>query len=179
MTDSPESLRYPIGRYRSKPELTSEERRDAVDQLAELPEQLAEAIAGLSREQIDTPYRPDGWTIRQVVHHLPDSHMNAYVRFKLALTENEPTIRPYDEALWAMLADSRDTPLGVSLALLRALHERWVILLRPMVPGEFARRLNHPERGVETLDSKLFEYAWHGRHHVAHITSLRSRMGWR
>jgi DinB superfamily len=171
--------RYPIGEHQSKPALTTDERRGAIDRIAETPERLATAIAGLSPQQLDTPYRPDGWTVRQVVHHLPDSHMNAYVRFKLALTEDEPTIKPYDEALWAMLADSRDTPIAVSGALLRALHQRWVTLLRAMRPEDFARRLNHPDRGIETLDGKLWEYAWHGQHHVAHITSLRERMGWR
>ena len=177
--DKMEDHRYPIGKYQSKSVLTAEERRGAIDRIAQIPARLAEAIAGLNSEQLDTPYRPDGWTVRQVVHHLPDSHMNAYVRFKLALTENTPTIKPYDEALWAMLPDSRDTPTAVSLALLRALHQRWVILLQAMRTEDFARQLIHPDRGIESLDSKLGEYAWHGQHHVAHITSLRERMGWR
>jgi hypothetical protein len=174
-----EDHRYPIGQYQGKPTLTFEERRSAIDRIAQVPDQLAKAIAGLSPEQLDTPYRPDGWTVRQVVHHLPDSHINAYVRFKLALTETEPTIKPYDEALWATLPDSREAPIAVSVALLHALHQRWVVLLRNMRPEDFARRLNHPERGIETLDAKLGEYAWHGQHHVAHITSLRERMAWR
>jgi hypothetical protein len=173
-----EDHRYPIGKYDSKAALTAEERRDAIERIAQLPEQLAAAIDGMTSERLDTPYRTGGWTVRQVVHHLPDSHLNAYVRFKLALTEDEPTIKPYDEARWALLGDSRDTPIAVSVALLRALHKRWVILLRAMRPEDFARRVNHPERGNETLDSKLGEYAWHGQHHLAHITALRRRMGW-
>jgi hypothetical protein len=174
-----EDHRYPIGKYRSKSALTAEERHGAIDSIAHTPERLAVAIAGLSHEQLDTPYRPDGWTVRQVVHHLPDSHVNAYIRFKLALTENRPAIKLYDEALWARLPDSRDTPIAVSVALLHALHQRWAILLQAMRTEDFARQLHHPERGIETLDSKLGEYAWHGQHHVAHITSLRERMRWR
>jgi hypothetical protein len=171
-------LRYPVGKYESNLALTDAERDEAITQIAALPKSLRGAIQGLSPQQMDSPYRPGGWTVRQVVHHLPDSHMNAYVRFKLALTEDEPTIKPYDEALWANLSDSLETPVEVSLALLDALHQRWVILLRSIGPADFSRRLRHPERGIETLDSKLGEYAWHGRHHVAHITSLREREGW-
>jgi len=158
--------------------LTPEERRAGIDAIAQTPERLNAAIAGLSREQLDTPYRPGGWTVRQVIHHLPDSHMNSYVRFKLALTEDEPTIKAYDEALWAKLGDSQETPIEVSLALLEALHKRWVTLLRGMGPGDFARRLVHPERGAMSLDDVLTTYSWHGQHHVAHITSLRHRMSW-
>jgi DinB superfamily len=172
-------LRYPIGKYHVKPVLTRAERADAIAQIAATPMSLRKAVAGLSQEQFDTPYRPGGWTVRQVVHHVPESHMNAYIRFKLALTENEPTIKLYDEALWANLADTRETPVEVSLALLEALHQRWGILLRSMQPEDFARCLLHPERGIETLDSKVLEYGWHGRHHVAHITSLREREGWK
>jgi hypothetical protein len=173
-------LRYPIGRlemYRG-PGFTPQQRGEAIEKIAQTPARLKAAVEGLSPEQLDTPYRPEGWTVRQVVHHLPDSHLNAYIRFKLALTENEPTIKPYDEDLWAKLVDSRDTPVEISFTLLTALHERWVILLRGMRPEEFARRVNHPEVGVVTLDTFLNTYAWHGRHHVAHITSLRERMGW-
>jgi hypothetical protein len=172
-------LRYPAGKYESKVALTPTERDVAMDQIAALSKALRDAVHGLTQQQLDTPYRPGGWTVRQVVHHLPDSHMNAYVRFKLALTEDEPTIKPYDEALWANLADSRETPVEVSLALLDALYQRWMILLHSMRPEDFSRRLRHPERGIETLDSKLAEYAWHGRHHLAHITSLREREGWK
>jgi uncharacterized damage-inducible protein DinB len=172
-------LRYPIGEYEPKAALTPAERESAIARIAAVPKCLRDVVAGLSREQFDTPYRPGGWTVRQVVHHVPDSHLNAYVRFKLALTENEPTIKPYEEALWAELADSRETPVEVSLALLEALHQRWDILLRSMRPEDFGRRLRHPERGTMTLDDMVGLYAWHGRHHVAHIASLRDREGWK
>jgi uncharacterized damage-inducible protein DinB len=129
-------------------------------------------VEGLSEEQLNTPYRPGGWTVRQVVHHLPDSHMNSYVRFKLALTEDAPTIKPYDEALWANLADSSTTPLETSLALLDALHVRWVRLLKSMTDADFMREFRHPESGLIRLDQNLALYAWHGKHHVAHITSV-------
>jgi hypothetical protein len=172
-------LRYPIGKYEMKAALTSAERAGAIAQIAATPKSLRDAVAGLSQQQFDTAYRPGGWTVRQFVHHLPDSHMNAYIRFKLALTENEPTIKPFDEALWAKLADSRDTPIEVSLALLDALHHRWDVLLRSMQPEDFARRLRHPQHGLLTLDGMVGMYAWHGRHHVAHITSLRERKGWK
>lgn len=173
-----QDLRYPIGRCPSSPALTPDERRDSIDAIAQTPDRLKAAIAGLSPEQLDTPYRPGGWSVRQLIHHLPDSHMNSYVRFKLALTEDEPTIKAYDEALWAKLNDSQETPIDVSVALLEALHARWVILLCGMRPDDFARRLKHPERGAMTLDDVLTTYSWHGKHHVAHITSLRHRMGW-
>jgi hypothetical protein len=124
------------------------------------------------------PYRPDGWTVRQVVHHVPDSHLNAYTRFKLGLTEDTPTIKPYDEAKWAQLEDSRSTPIATSLALLDAVHDRWLRVLRAMSSSDFARTLNHPENGVMNLDQMLALYEWHGRHHVAHVTNLRSRNGW-
>jgi uncharacterized damage-inducible protein DinB len=171
-------LRYPIGQYESKSALTPGERARAMAQIAAAPKSLRDAIAGLSQSQFDTPYRPGGWTVRQLVHHVPDSHMNSYIRFKLALTENEPTIKPYDEASWANLADSRQTPVEVSLTMLEALHQRWDVLLRSMRPEDFARRLRHPERGTMTLDDMVNLYAWHGRHHVAHITALREREGW-
>ena len=172
-------LSYPIGKYEHKLTLTSAERETAIAQIAAAPKCLRDAVAGLSHQQFDTPYRPGGWTVRQVVHHVPDSHLNSYVRFKLALTENEPTIRPYDEALWAKLQDSRDTPVEVSLSLLESLHHRWEVLLRSLGPEDFSRRLRHPAQGPMTLDDMLGSYAWHGRHHVAHITSLRSREGWK
>ena len=131
-----------------------------------------------SKEQLDTPYRPGGWTVRQVVHHLPDSHMNAYVRFRLALTENEPTIKPYEQQLWAELPDAKTADIEMSLKLFEGLHQRWVLLLRSMKPEDFHRKYIHPESGVNVLDNVLQLYAWHGKHHVAHITSLRKRMGW-
>jgi uncharacterized damage-inducible protein DinB len=149
-----------------------------IAEIDETPAKLRAAVAGLSASQLDTPYRPEGWSVRQVVHHLPDSHANAYVRFKLALTEDSPTIKPYLEARWAELPDTRETPVEVSLALLEALHRRWVILLRAMTAEDFARPLQHPEKGRLTLDQMLALYAWHGRHHVAHVTALRERMGW-
>jgi uncharacterized damage-inducible protein DinB len=172
-------LRYPIGKYEPKAPLSPAERATALSQIAAAPKCLRDAVAGFSREQFDTPYRPGGWTVRQVVHHIPDSHLNAYVRFKLALTEDEPVIKPYDQTRWAELQDSRETPAEVSLALLEALHHRWGVLLRSLRPEDFARRLRHPERGIMTLDDLVGTYAWHGRHHVAHITSLREREGWK
>src|SRR6202049_2473051 len=171
-------LSYPIGKYEHQESLTPAERDIAIAQIAATPQGLRDAVAGLSQQQFDTPYRPGGWTVRQVVHHIPDSHLNSYVRFKLALTENEPTIRPYDEALWAKLQDSRDTPVEVSLSLLESLPHRWEGLLRSLAPEYFSRRLRLPALGPMTLDDMLGSYAWHGRHHVAHITSLRSREGW-
>jgi hypothetical protein len=172
-------LRYPIGEFRPRSALTPGERAVAIEQIAQTPERLRAAIFGLNSEQLDTPYREGGWTVRQVVHHLPDSHMNSYIRFKLALAEQEPTIKPFDEARWAELRDSRLTSVEVSLALLDALHQRWIILLRAMRPEEFARRMNHPERGIISLDWILAESAWHGPHHTAQIVLLRERMGWR
>ena len=170
--------RYPIGAYEPKASLTLAERAEAISQIAEMPKRMRDAVGGLSGGQLDSPYRPGGWTIRQVAHHVPDSHLNAYVRFKLALTENDPTVKPYEEALWADLPDSRETPVEVSLALLEFLHLRWDTLLRALHPEDFARRLRHPAMGVMTLDNLVHHYAWHGRHHVAHITSLREREGW-
>ena len=139
---------------------------------------MRDAVEGLSSEQLDTPYRPGGWTVRQVVHHVPDSHMNSYVRFKLALTEDEPTIKPYEQERWAELADARNEPVETSLVLLESLHRRWVSLLKSLKAAELARTFRHPELGVMTLDRNLALYAWHGKHHVAHIKSLRARNGW-
>jgi hypothetical protein len=143
-----------------------------------LPSLLRNAVAGLDDAQLDTPYRANGWTVRQVVHHLPDSHVNAYVRFKLTLTEDEPTIKPYDQARWAELPDGRTGPIAVSLGLVEGLHERWARVLQSLGPAEFARKLNHPELGALDLDFLTGMYAWHGKHHVAHITGLRKRMEW-
>ena len=175
MTD----LRYPIGKFQLEGDITEERRRGWIAEIEQTPARLRAAVDGLSPEQLDTPYRPGGWTVRQVVHHLPDSHLNSYVRFKLALTEDGPTIKPYDEQKWAELNDSRSAPVYVSLALLESLHQRWVLVLRSMSEADFARAFRHPELGVRTLDQTVALYAWHGRHHVAHITSLRDRMGWR
>ena len=171
-------LRYPIGSFKLEGTPTETDIRRAIDNIAEAPLRLRAAVEGLSAEQLDTPYRPDGWTVRQVVHHVPDSHLNSYCRFKLALTEDEPTIKPYLEDRWAELEDSRSTPIEVSLALLESLHERWVSLLKSLEPVDFQRTFRHPEIGVVTLAQNACLYAWHGRHHVAHVTSLRERMGW-
>jgi uncharacterized damage-inducible protein DinB len=174
MTD----LRYPIGPFQFQGPLTEAQRQRCIDQIAAAPAKLRAAIEGLSPEQLDTPYRPGGWAVRQVVHHLPDSHLNAYTRFRLALTEDEPTIKPYFEDRWAELEDARTAPPEVSLALLESLHRRWVMLLRALKADDWARTLHHPEWGVVTLEETLALYAWHGQHHTAHITSLRERMGW-
>ena len=170
-------LRFPIGRAERRASLTPDERRAAIDALAAAPDALRAAVRGLTDAQLDTPYRPGGWTVRQLVHHVADSHMNAYVRFKLALTEDNPTIKPYDQDEWVALADSA-LPPAVSLDLLGVLHARLVTLLRATPADAFARTLQHPENGPMTLDSMLGIYSWHGRHHTAHITSLRDRMGW-
>lgn len=170
--------RYPVGKWDRRDTLTPGERAAMIAQVAEVPSRMRAAIAGLDDAQLDTPYRDGGWTVRQVVHHVPDSHLNSYTRFKLALTEEEPTIRPYDEAKWAALSDSRDTPIETSLTMLSALHDRWTILLRAMSDDDFRRTLRHPDIGVMSLDAMLSLYAWHGRHHVGHVTSLRERMGW-
>jgi uncharacterized damage-inducible protein DinB len=173
-----EDLRYPIGRFQRPAALTGAQRRAAIDAVAAAPARLRDAVRGFDAARFDTPYRPGGWTVRQVVHHVPDSHANAFIRFKLALTENAPTIKPYDEAAWANLEDARSTPIETSLTLLDALHDRWVRVLRAMSPSDFERTLIHPENGVMTLDQLLAMYEWHGRHHVAHVTSLRDRNGW-
>jgi hypothetical protein len=146
--------------------------------MAELPAQLAKAVAGLDDAQLDTPYRPGGWTVRQVVHHLPDSHLNSYARFRLALTETSPLIKPYEEAAWAQLSDARTAPVGPSLTLLEGLHARFVLLLRTLTDGQFARTFRHPELGENRLDWTLGLYAWHCLHHVAHINNLRIRERW-
>jgi uncharacterized damage-inducible protein DinB len=172
-------LRYPVGKFnRPTAALSADERRELVNQIAATPARMREAVAGLSESQLETPYRDGGWTVRQVVHHVPDSHMNAYTRVKLALTEEQPTIKPYDEAAWAKLNDVRDTPIETSLVLLETLHQRWDTILRAMTDADFERTLLHPDMGVMTLDAVIAMYAWHGRHHVGHITSLRSRSGW-
>jgi len=172
-------LRYPVGAF-SKPAgtLSQMERKSLIADVAETPERLRRAVGGLSAEQLDVPYRPDGWTSRQVAHHLPDSHMYAFIRLKLALTETEPTIKLYDEAEWAKLPDVRETPLETSLVLLDSLHRRWVVLWESLSEAQFARTLRHPDFGIMRVDQLLAQYAWHGRHHVAHITSLRERRGW-
>jgi uncharacterized damage-inducible protein DinB len=171
-------LRYPIGKARMEARLDEGARREMIDQIEETPARLRAAVAGLTPEQLDTPYRPGGWTVRQVVHHVPDSHLNAYVRFKLGLTEQEPAVKTYEEALWAELPDTRTVPVEVSLDLLENLHRRWVALLRSLPATDYERSVLHPSLGVLSLDQLLGMYAWHGRHHTAHVTSLRERMGW-
>jgi len=172
-------LRYPVGEFDWDGHISEAEYPRLIAEIAETPGALRSAVAGLSRDQLETQYRPSGWTVKQVVHHLPDSHLNAYTRFKLALTEDEPTIKPYDEAAWAELQDSQKVPIDVSLDLLDSLHVRWVTLLRSMDPADFGRTLKHPERErVLTLGQLLALYAWHGRHHVGHILALRKREGW-
>src|SRR5688572_26371057 len=178
LTQSGTDLRYPIGRFRKVASLTAAEREAAIDAIAATPIRLRAAILGLTPEQLDTPYRPDGWTVRQLVHHVADSHINSYVRFRLAMTEDNPAIKSYEEARWAELEDARNAPIEISLALLDALHQRWVRLLRSLGPDDFSRTVNHPEHGTISLDSLLALYDWHGRHHVSHVTRLRQRMGW-
>lgn len=171
-------LRYPIGTLQREDKITSEKRHQYIDQFAETPSKLLEAVSGLSSSQLDTPYRPEGWTIRQVVHHLADSHLNAYVRFKLALTEEIPTAKSYDQKSWSELEDSRTAPVEASLSVFEGLYQRWSILLRSLSPEGFARTLHHPDWGIISLDSYLGMCVWHGLHHIAHITELRQRMHW-
>jgi uncharacterized damage-inducible protein DinB len=173
-----DDLRYPVGRYQRPESLTDAQRRAAIDAIAATPALFRQAVNGLSDAQLDTPYRPDGWTVRQVLHHVPDSHLNAYTRFKLGLTEDKPTIKPYDENAWAELEDSRSTPVETSLTLLDAVHDRWVRVLRAMKPADFSRQVTHPDNGVMSLDQLLEMYHWHGRHHTAHVSNLRTRNGW-
>jgi len=174
-----EDLRFPVGELDMNAPVVESDHARLIGEIAATPANLRAAIKGLSAEQLATPYRPGGWTVTQVVHHLPDSHMNAYCRAKLALTENQPAIKPYDEAKWAELPDSATTPAEVSLTLLESLHIRWVTLWRSMKPADFQRGYYHPEHGrIVSLQRVLWMYAWHGRHHVAHITRLRERNGW-
>jgi len=179
MATASTDLSYPIGKFKPEGPLTFAQREHLIGEIEETPARLRAAASGLSDARLDTPYREGGWTVRQVVHHLADSHMNSYVRFRLALTESEPTIKPYDQALWAELHDARTAPVELSLALFEALHQRWGLLLKSLEAADFARTFRHPERGAITLDQNLALYAWHGRHHVAHITSLAERMGWK
>jgi DinB superfamily len=172
-----EDPRYPIGRFAPPPANTAEVRAAHIETLRQLPSHLRKAVSGLNDAQLDTPYRDSGWTVRQVVHHVADSHTVSYIRFKLALTEDWPTVKPYDEVAWANLADSR-LPIHHSLVLLDALHARWVTLLESLSAEDFKKGFDHPDRGRLTLEMALAGYDWHSRHHTAHITSLRERMGW-
>ena len=171
-------LRYPLGKFAFTGTLSDSERHSLIDEIAATPEKMRAALAGLDDHQLNTEYRPEGWTVRQVVHHVPESHLNSYIRFKLAVTEDEPVIKTYFEDRWANLADALTAPVELSLDLLDALHGRWVWFLRSLKPSDFQRSFRHPELGVVGLDKNVALYAWHGRHHVAHITSLRERMGW-
>src|SRR5271163_894932 len=175
MTD----LRYPIGKFHFDGPLTEPQKQSSLDDIARTPANLRAAIKGLSEAQIDTPYRPGGWTVRQVIHHVPDSHLNSYTRFRLALTEEEPVINSYREDQWAELEDARTLPVDVSLQLLEPLHTRWVKLLNSLSAEQWKRAFRHPQLGAVTLEKNAALYAWHGRHHEAHITRLRDRMGWK
>ena len=170
-------LRYPVGRFDPAAPVDPAMRPQAIEDIANLPGRIRESVSGLSDAQLDTPYRPGGWTVRQVVHHVADSHMNGLIRTKLALSEEVPTIKPYDENAWSTQPDMR-LPIAVSLGILDGLHTRWAVVWRALQPADFARAFVHPEIGRMSLDTQLQSYAWHSRHHVAHITSLRRREGW-
>lgn len=171
--------RFPIGKFQRPSSYNDSGRRRDIEVIEKLPGALRAAVKGLSDEQLETPYREGGWTVRQVIHHYADSHMNALIRFKLALTEEEPIVKTYDEKLWADLPDVAATPVEVSLSLVEGIHARWVALLRAMSETDFARAFKHPEHGVITLDFTLALYTWHCHHHVAHITELKKLRGWR
>lgn len=173
-----DDLRYPVGKFSYSDPASETDLHLWLSQIAETPALLRDAVRGLSAAQLDTPYRPDGWTVRQVVHHVADSHMNSYVRCRLALTEDEPLIKPYREDLWAQLNDAQSAPVELSLDLLDSLHKRWMLLLNNLGPADLARTFRHPAMGLVTLEKNVALYAWHGRHHMAHITSLKSRMSW-
>jgi hypothetical protein len=172
-------LSYPIGKFERPAVVPAGMRRQFIDDIAAAPARFREAVKGLNDQQLDTCYRPGGWTVRQVVHHVADSHINSYCRFRLALTETEPRVKGYEEKDWAELPDAKTMPVEVSLALLEGLHSRWVVLLRTLGDDGFARTFHHSELGAVRLDTNLALYSWHSKHHAAHITSLRERMGWR
>jgi len=172
-------VRYPVGPWQPPATISAADRARHIEQIAAAPAAMRKAVAGLSEAQIETPYRDGGWTVREVVHHVPDSHMNAYIRMKFGLTEDKPQVKPYEQADWARTPEMRTTPIAVSLDLLEALHARWVHLMRGMKNEDFARLINHPEwKAPLSLDMVAAHYAWHGRHHVGHITDLRKRKGW-
>ncbi len=170
--------RYPIGKFSYSGPLTAEQKHECLNHIEQAPTLLRAALHGLSDQQLNTPYRDGGWTLRQLAHHVPDSHMNSYIRFKLALTEENPTIKPYMEDVWAELPEAKHAPIEMSLALLDSLHQRWTLMLRELTDAEWKRTFRHPELGPMTLEKNLALYAWHGRHHTAHVTSLRQKMGW-
>ena len=170
--------RYPIGKFDKSIAVTKEMKSEFINTIETHPSQLRKEVENLSQQQLDTPYRDSGWTVRQVIHHLPDSHINSYVRFKLALTEDNPKIKTYEEHLWAELQDTFKTPIDVSLNLLEAVHTRWAILLRSLIDEQFERTFQHPEWGNISLSKTLALYAWHSKHHLAHITELKKKMSW-
>ncbi len=170
--------RYPVGKFSFEGPLSEEQKTRFLDEIEQTPARLKAAVQGLSQQQLDMPYREGGWTVRQVVHHVPDSHMNSYMRFKLALTEEEHTIRTYMEDRWAELPEARTAPIELSLGLLENLHKRWMLMLRAIPEADWKRTFRHPALGLMNLERTLALYAWHGRHHVAHVTELRKRMGW-
>ncbi len=170
--------RYPIGKFAYSGPLTADQKKQYLDDIEQTPARFRAAVRGLSDAQLDTPYRDGGWTVRQLAHHVPDSHMNAYVRFKLALTEDEPTIKAYMEDRWAELPESKQAPIEVSLALLDQLHQRWMLVLRNMSEADWKRTFRHSELGIVPLERNLALYAWHGRHHTAHVTKLKEKLGW-
>lgn len=173
-----EDLRFPVGKFSGAPDSTTEIRVGFIKTIQELPTKLREAVSGLNEAQIDTPYRPDGWTVRQLVHHVADSHMNSFIRFKLGLTEENPTIKPYSEDEWAKGVDYLKAPVDLSLNIIDSIHARWAMLLNSMSDADFERNIYHPERGAMTLYSALALYDWHSRHHTAHVTELRKRNNW-
>ncbi|MGQ0764044.1 MAG: YfiT family bacillithiol transferase [Gemmatimonadota bacterium] len=178
MSTNTNDLAYPIGGFTPRPSSSAAERNADIAAIEAAPRQLRAAVAGLGEQQLDTPYRPGGWTVREVAHHVADSHANAYIRVKLALTEENPVIKPYDESAWARLDDTRKLPVGISLSMLDSITERFVVILRSLGDTGFARTYRHPETGEHDLNYLVAMYAWHGRHHVAHITGLRERMRW-
>jgi hypothetical protein len=173
-----EDIRYPVGKWTRQPVASDAARAELIRHIEELPTKITSAVAGLTDAQLDTPYRPEGWTPRQIVHHVADSHMNAYIRFKLGVTEDHPTIKPYDQQSWAETGEARSGPLSLSLPLLESLHGRWVTFLKTLGTSAFARTIMHPETGPMTLDDLLGLYAWHSQHHTAHITQMRKRNNW-
>jgi len=173
-----ENLKYPIGRYQLEDKINKTSIENWIKEIELLPQKLSEAVKGLKKDQLQTPYRPDGWTIQQVIHHIADSHMNAYNRFKLALTENKPIVKPYDEKLWAELPDSKLVDVNVSLDLIKSLHKRWTTLLRHLSEEELNKEFLHPESGMKNLKETICNYAWHGNHHLARITFLKQKMNW-
>lgn len=173
-----DDLRYPVGPHDPAAPVSPEQVERAIRDIRELPDRLAEAVSGLNDAQLDTPYRPGGWTVRQLVHHVADSHLNSHVRLRLALTEESPPIRGYDQARWAELHDVRSLPIEPSLQILRGLHERWIDLIESLEPGQLERPLRHSEFGTITVAQLTCLYGWHSRHHVAHVTALREREGW-